>query len=443
MVAAEQFTSMRVQMREIFSHVLQEASIPGAFARHVQASRGVLRVGDDLYGLDDLSRIYAVSFGKAGHLMAKELRQQLGTMVNGVVCAPEPNEALVEGFRYFHGGHPYPNRESLKAADAVLKTLNVLSGTSLVIYLISGGGSAMVEKPLDEEVSLDDLIETHKVLVSSGAPIAEMNAIRKHLSAVKGGRLAQAASTHNARQLSIMISDVPDNALDSLASGPTMPDSSSVEDCYRIANEFGLVRQFPASVRELFERKLLAETPDKDDPLFYHSRWWPILSNMDAVKAAAIKATEFGFAVEIDNSCDEWDYQKAADHLLKRLRELRRGASRVCIISGGEVTVKLPQDAGKGGRNQQFALYCAGKITGENITVMSAGTDGIDGGSPAAGAVADGETMLRHSALGGGRGVHQALKAFDSFPVFEALGDAIVTGPTGNNVRDIRVLMAY
>ncbi len=443
MTSTATFTNLRTQAREIFAHTLQEASIPAAFARHVQANRGVLRVGEDLYGIDEMSRIYALAIGKAGHTMAKELRQQLGSTVSGVVCAPEPNEALVEGFRYFHGGHPEPTRESVKAADAILKTLHVMSGTSLVIYLISGGGAAMLEKPIDEEISLEDLSETYQVLVDSGAPIAEVNAIRKHLSAVKGGRLAQAAATHNAKQISIMVSDVPEGALDALASGPTMPDPSTVEDCYRIAKKYDFMEKFPASVRELFEHEALTETPDKDDPLFAYSRWWPILSNLDAVKAAASKASELGFAVEIDNRPDDWDYAKAADHLLKRLRELRQGASRVCIISGGEVTVAKPAKAGVGGRNQQFALYCASKITSENITVLSAGTDGVDGNSPATGAVVDGETTLRSSALGAGVTVHQALQGFNAYPLFEGLGDAIVTGPTGNNVRDLRVLMAY
>ncbi|MEO5936614.1 MAG: DUF4147 domain-containing protein [Terriglobales bacterium] len=447
MTSTATFTTLRAQAREIFSHALQEASIPAAFAKHVQASRGVLRVGEDLYGIDELSRIYAVAMGKAGHTMAKELRQQLGPMVSGVVCAPEPQEALVEGFRYYHGGHPEPNGESVKAADAILKTLHVLSGTSMVIYLISGGASAMVEKPIDDEISLDDLIETYRVLVDSEAPITEVNAIRKHLSAVKGGRMAQAAATHNAKQISILVSDVPEGALDALASGPTMPDPSTEEDCYRIAEEYGLIKKFPASVRELFERKLLMETPDKDDPLFYAARWWPILSNIEVVKAAAIKASAMGFAVEIDNTCDDWEYTQAADHLLARLRHLRKGASRVCLIAGGKLTVAKPASKGDaggvGGRNQQFALYCASKITSENITVLSAGTDGVDGNSPATGAVGDGETTLRHSALGTGQSIHQALKAFNAYPVFEALGDAIVTGPTGNNVRDLRVLLAY
>ena len=195
-----------------------------------------------------------------------------------------------------------------------------------MIFMISAGGSAMVEKPIDSDVSLDDLIATHKLLVDSGAPITQMNAIHKHVSAVKGGRLAKAVAARGAQQVTIIVSDAPENALDLVASGPTMPDSSTVEDCYRIAAQFGLRDKFPQSVRELFERRALEETPDKDDPLFHRSRWWPILSNTAALKAAAAKAAEAGFAVEIDNTCDDREYAAAADYLLERLRELRKGA---------------------------------------------------------------------------------------------------------------------
>jgi glycerate 2-kinase len=443
MASSTQFAAMRQCARDIFIHALQESSVSKALGRYVEASRGVLRIGDDLYGLDELSRIYAVSFGKAAHVMARHLREQLGTAVNGILSAPPSNEPMVEGLRYFHGSHPEPNGESLKAADAILKALGTMSSTSLVIYLISGGGSAMVEKPIDDEISLDELAQTHRLLVNTGAAIQEVNAIRKHLSAVKGGRMAQAAARNGAKQVSVMVSDVPDDALDALASGPTMPDSTEVDDCYRIAEKYNLVERFPASVRELFDRKALLETPDRDDPLFYHSRWWPILRNQDALSAAAAKASELGFAVEIDHQCDGWEYDRAAEHLLQRLRQLRGGASRVCLLSGGEVGIRLPENAGRGGRNQQFALYCAKQITSENITVLSAGTDGIDGNSPAAGAVADGETTLRHSALESGPSLSVALEGFDANPFFETLGDTIVTGPTGNNIRDVRVLLAY
>jgi hydroxypyruvate reductase len=166
-----------------------------------------------------------------------------------------------------------------------------------------------------------------------------------------------------------------------------------------------------------------------------------VLSNETAEKAAAAAASRQGFAVEIDHSCDDWDYARAADYLLDRLRAMRRGVSKACIISGGEVTVKVPANAGTGGRNQQFALYCAQKIAGENIAVLSAGTDGIDGTSPAAGAVADGTTLDR--AQKAGLDVSAHFNGFNSFPLFEKLGDSIQTGPTGNNVRDVRILMAY
>jgi glycerate 2-kinase len=431
--------SMRSAAREIFLDALAEAGIEKAFDRHVSYQRGVLRVCDDLYDLSSHSRVLCISFGKAGHRMAEILARQVGTTVEGIVVDPNPHPYQLPGYRYFAGGHPLPNAESVRGAEAILKSLGALGPQALVIYLISGGGSAALEKPVDDEISLADLIATYKALVNSGAPIADINAVRKHLSAVKGGRMARAAQ--GAQQVSIMVSDVPENALDSLSSGPTMPDSSTVDDCYRIAREYNLLPELPGSVRELFERRALEETPKKHDPAFARSRWWPVLSNDTAEKAAAAAASRDGFAVEIDHSCDDWDYARAADHLLGRLRTMRQGVSRACIISGGEITVKVPANAGLGGRNQHFALFCAQQIAGENIVVLSAGTDGIDGTSPAAGAVVDGTTLERAKKAGLDPGLHFA--EFNSFPLFERLGDAIQTGPTGNNVRDLRVLMAY
>jgi len=320
----------------------------------------------------------------------------------------------------------------------MLRMLDALPSTALVIFLISGGGSSIVEKPIDDEVSLDDLVATYRALVHSGAPIAEINAIRKHLSAVKGGRLAKAA--YPAQQVSLLVSDVPDNTPDALASGPTMPDSTTVEDCYRLDQKYLLAKQFPASTRELLERHALEETPKSDDPAFTRARWWPILSNQTVIEQASAAAERAGFFIHVDNSCDDWDYAKAADYLLGKVRELRQQFSPVCLISGGEVTVKVT-NGGMGGRNQQFALACAGKIAGENITVLSAGTDGIDGNSPAAGAIADGSTAER--AQGGGLNLKSALENFNAYPFFSALGNAIEIGPTGNNLRDLRLLLAY
>jgi hydroxypyruvate reductase len=438
-----QFRQMRDAACDIFRHALAEASIAKAFARHVHCERGVLRVCEDLYHLHAYSRVLVVSIGKAGHTMVEALTQQVGesfldTSLEGIVASSVEPSAQVRGFRYFRGGHPTPNAESIHAANAIRKALDAQTAASLVIFLISGGGSSIVEKPIDDEISLDDLIATYRALVHSGAAIAEINAIRKHLSAVKGGRLAQAAFP--AQQVSLLVSDVPDNTPDALASGPTMPDSTSAEDCYRIAEKHGLLPQLPHSTRELFERRALEETPKSDDHAFYRSRWWTILSNQTAVEQATAAAERAGFSVHVDNSCDDWDYERAAEYLLTRLHELRKKSERVCLISGGEVTVKVT-DGGIGGRNQQFALACAAKIAGENITILSAGTDGVDGNSPAAGAVVDGTTAER--AQSKGLNIRATLERFDAYPFFNALGDAVETGPTGNNLRDLRILLAY
>ena len=443
----QQFRRMRDSAREIFTTALKNASIESAFARNVHCTRRVLRIGDDLHDLDSYSRVFVVSIGKAAHTMASALEAQVGSssFEAGIVASSAESTTQVRGFRYFRGGHPTPNAESVRAASAILNSLNALDSTALAIFMISGGGSSIVEKPVDDDISLLDLAATYRVLVNSGAPIAEINAIRKHLSAVKGGRLAQAA--YPAQQVSILVSDVPDDTPDALASGPTMPDSTSIHDCERIAAKYNLVEQFPSSVADLFHQHGLDETPKSDDPAFVRARWWTVLSNKVAIDEAAIAATRAGFAVEVDNSCDDWPYDKAADHLLNRLRELRNKVSRVCLISGGEVTVTV-RNGGIGGRNQQFALACAEKISGEDVTVLSAGTDGIDGNSPAAGAVVDGSTLARANsdrvdAHGSAEAVRHALSSFNAYPFFEALGDALITGPTGNNLRDLRVLLAY
>jgi glycerate 2-kinase len=432
--------AMRQTAREIFRDALSEASIASAFARHVHCERGVLRICDDLYDLHSYARVLVISIGKAGHTMVEALAQQTGgSALEGIVATSVAPAKQIRGFRYFLGGHPMPNAESVRSASAILTALRGQTAASLVIFMLSGGGSSIAEKPIDDEVTLDDLIATYRALVHSGAPIAEINAIRKHLSAVKGGRLAQAAFP--AQQVSLLVSDVPDNTLDALASGPTMPDSTSVEDCYRIAEKHALLPQLPNSTRELFERRALEETPKSDDQAFTRSRSWTLLSNASAIEQAKIAAERAGFTVHIDNSCDDWDYARAADYLLQRLREIKeKDNGRVCLISGGEVTVKVT-DGGAGGRNQQFALACAAKIQDEPITVLSAGTDGIDGNSPAAGAVVDGTTIKR--AQSANLNAQKALAQFDAYPFFKSLGDAIETGPTGNNLRDLRILLAW
>jgi glycerate 2-kinase len=428
--------------RHIFDHALRESSVRAAFAGHVSCERGVLRTCEDLYDLNLYSRVFVISLGKAAHTMLMALHEQTGERFEGIVASPVAPEFQVRGFRYFQGGHPLPNADSIRAAEAMLKSVDTLSESCLAVFLISGGGSACAEKPIDDEISLEELIATYRALVHAGAPIGEINAIRKHLSRTKGGRLARAA--YPARQVSILISDVPDDTPDALASGPTMPDSTTVDDCYDIARKYGLIptsekhEAFPPNVAELFNRHALEETPKSDDPAFIHSRWWTVLSNSVMLNAAKAEAERQGFLVEIDNTCDDWDYQPAANHLLARLRDLRKQNDRVCLLSGGEVTVEV-ENGGTGGRNQQFALYCADKIAGETICVLSAGSDGIDGNSPAAGAIVDGTTLERAKARG--LDVESCLRRFNAFPLLEALGDSIRIGPTGNNLRDLRILL--
>lgn len=429
---------MRVIARHLFEHALKESSIDKAFRRHVACEHGVLRICEDLYDLNTYSRVFVVSLGKAAHTMLNSLEMQAGDRFEGIVASSVDPVSQTRGFRYFRGGHPLPNDESIRAAQSVLKSLDAQNQSSLVLYLISGGGSSMIEKPLDNDISLEDLVTTYQALVHSGAPIAEINSIRKHLSTVKGGKLARAA--YPAQQVSILVSDVPDNMPDALASGPTMPDSTTAADCYAIATKYEMLKLFPKSVRDLFERRALEETPKSDDPAFHRSRWWTVLSNASLLEAIKPEAERHNFLVEIDNSCDDWDYEKASDYLLGRVRELRKKSERVCLISGGEVTVKVT-NGGTGGRNQQFALDCAQKIMGENITVLSAGTDGIDGNSPAAGAVVDGTTTERAKMQGMDASAY--LTVFNAYPYFEKVGDAVMTGPTGNNLRDLRILLAY
>lgn len=435
----ELVAEMRRHARDIFDYALAECDISQAFAREIHYSQGILLCGDHRFDLESFAGVVVVSIGKAGHSMAEALSMIVQRPLTGIVSCPSAPATPVSGFEYFLGGHPLPNEDSLRAGKTILSLLRGLPANSLVLFLVSGGASAIAEQPIDPDLTMSDIIETYRTLVHSGAPIAEINAIRKHLSAIKGGRMAQAAPS--AVQMSLLVSDVPDHAVDALASGPTMPDPSTVADCYDIAKRYSMLQRFPERVRDIFERHELQETQKPGDPAFTNSQFATVLSNQTAVDAAERRATALGFEVEIDNRCDDWDYVDAADYLLGRLRELRQRSARVCLISGGEVTVQVGSKSGVGGRNQQFALYCAQRIEGKTISALSAGTDGIDGNSAAAGAAVDGTSMTRARRLA--LDAPAALEDFNANPLLEEIRDTIVIGPTGNNVRDLRVLLAY
>ncbi|MBI4444131.1 MAG: DUF4147 domain-containing protein [Acidobacteria bacterium] len=415
---------------------------PGRRLREMlRVRQDILEVASDSYSLKSFSEIRVVALGKAALEMAEATAAIFqGNPLRGIVAAPTLPPTPLAGFRHFAGGHPYPNEQSRQAADAVLDFLNGASSDQLVLFLISGGGSALLEKPLHPSVSLEDMRRFHEVLVTSGASIQEINILRKHVSAVKGGRLAERATP--ATQVTLYVSDVPEDVPTAVASGPTMPDESTLQDCLEIAARYGMLVRFPASIRVLLESGQLPETPKPGHPCFAKSRYHCLLSNGDAVEKLAALARSENVHVEVDSSCDEWDLQPAAVYLLMRLDQLRSGHSQVpvALVSGGELSCPVT-GAGVGGRNQAFVLDCVPKIAGQSVVVLSAGTDGIDGNSPAAGAIADGASAERARSLS--LDPQHYLRRSDSYRFFERLGDAIMTGPTGTNVRDVRILLAY
>ncbi len=415
--------------------------------RCVQLKDGALRVEGHSYGLDQYERLMLIAFGKAGETMTRAFLKQAESEAGrfeGIVVGLEGTRTEWPGFRVYAGGHPHPNEASVMAAGDILRSLGSLTERDLVVFLVSGGGSAMVEEFFQPGVLLETMAATHRALVESGAPIAAINAVRKHLSAVKGGRMAAAAAP--AEQVTIFVSDVPQGELDALASGPTLPDRSTKDDVYRIARKYGLAELLPGEVARIIAPSLLIETPKPGDGIFARSRWSVLLDSVSLEQAAAARAKELGWTVEIDNTCDDWSAERAAAYLLERLHELRHGQERVCLLSAGEVTVQVPAlAAGRGGRNQHFALLCSEilcsqRIAGSGMIVLSGGSDGVDGNSSAAGGVVDGTTVDRATAAG--YPVSAGLSAFDAYTVLERLGDTVVTGPTGNNLRDLRVLLA-
>ena len=264
--------------------------------------------------------------------------------------------------------------------------------------------------------------------------------MRKHLSATKGGRLAATAS--RAMKLTLGVSDVPDGHETALASGPTLPDPTTIADAEAVAEKYGILPKLPPSIRKIFERHELRESPKKNDPAFARSHFELLLGEHDLTHAAH-HATECCGCVSLcDFAADSWPIEKAADHLLSLLESQKKicGNRPAAIIADGEVSSPVTGD-GIGGRNSAFVLACVPKIAAKKITVLSAGTDGIDGNSPAAGAVADGETLARARAAG--LDPADFFRRSDAYSFFERLGDAIVTGPTGNNLRDLRILLAY
>jgi hydroxypyruvate reductase len=434
--------TVREDILDIFQYAFRTARVERAMQERVQFLGEVMEVDSHRYDLSRFDRCVVISMGKAAEPMAASFLAAGGaaaTLFEGILVAPDPVEAPSERFITFQAGHPSPNAASVEAAETILQLLSSLSDRDFVVFLVSGGGSSLVEQFLDPDTPLELIAATHKALVESAAPITAINTVRKHLSAVKGGRLAAAAAP--AEQLTIAVSDVPAGKLDALASGPTTPDNSTLNDVYAAVEQYGLLARLPAAVAAQVSSRLLEETPKRGDAIFARSRWVLLLDSTSLESTAGKRAAELGWQVVVDDTCDDWPAEEAAAYLVNRMRELRRLSGRVCLLSAGEVTVTIPQGAtGNGGRNQHFLLEAARRIAGEEMVVLSAGSDGVDGNSPAAGGVVDGTTVER--ALRAGSSVEDALQSFNSYPLLEKLGDAITTGPTGNNLRDLRIVLA-
>jgi glycerate 2-kinase len=429
---------------QIFRKTLAAIDIPSAMQRKLDRVSSQILVAGKRLDLRQFDRMHVVAIGKASVAMARGLAGTISPefRVGGIVVAPSPFALLPEGFELIVAGHPVPNEGSFAAGRAVLDSLSGLSERALVFFLLSGGGSSLVEWPLEPHITLEDMQALHHALVTCGASIDEINAVRKHLSAVKGGRLAIAAGP--ATKITLAITDVPDGKESALASGPTLPDPTTVAHAREVIRRYDLLLKLPPSIRTLFEHpEFIPETPKPSDPAFGQRRnAFEILLGRHDLFHAAHHASESMECITIcDNTTDDWHVAKAVDFLLAQLDALKKDnpSKSVAVIADGELSSPVTGD-GMGGRNQAFVLDAVRKIAGRKIAVLSAGTDGIDGSSPAAGAVADGTTFARGQSLGLDPGDY--FQRCDSYHFFRALGDAIETGPTGNNLRDLRVLLA-
>jgi glycerate 2-kinase len=464
---------------DIFKGALAACNIAAAFDRRLRFEGDTLHrlipdgSGPATINLGCYKRVYVIALGKAAGPMLETLLDRMPRRkgLRGICCSNQLPKSRNWRFRYFEGGHPLPNEASFAAARATLALLRKAKKDTLVFFLISGGGSAMFDLPLDPQITLEETIAFHNVLLGSGAPIGEINTLRKHFSAVKAGRLAMAAP--EAAKVSLLLPDVPLRSLDALSSGPTSPDHSTVKEARELLRRYNLNDKLPASVRKFFERDDLPESPGNkswrppffprnakseppaagrvtaaasmkgEDPAFRDSVFEILLSSHDLLESARALAQKAGYFVAVDNSCDDWDYADAARYLLELFHTLRAKHDKLCLISVGEVTVTLNRTPGAGGRNQQFVMACALELEqyqGQHLTVFSAGSDGIDGNTQSAGAIADPTTVGRAHTFG--FHLKSSLAAFDACPMFTALGDSVVTGPTGHNLRDMRLLIA-
>jgi glycerate-2-kinase len=397
------------------------------------------------YEQGKFNRLIVIGFGKAACPMAKAMEDSSLNLIGaGIVITKynHCNKYNFEKIKVFEAAHPVPDENGLKGTDAIIRLLKSADEYTLVVCLISGGGSALLISPY-EGVGLNDKQKITELLLKAGANIQELNTVRKHISRVKGGRLAEIV--YPARIISLILSDVIDDRLDVIASGPTSPDDTTFQDALSVLEKYNLTKIASSPIIDMIQKGmhgLISETPKKGNPIFKRVENIIIGSNTIALTAAKRKAKDLSFETDILSSevtgeakkIGKWLVQKAIE--TKNIKNTNRS---VCLISGGETTVTV-KGSGIGGRNMELALSFAIEIDGiDGITLLSAGTDGTDGPTDAAGAIVDGKTIKKAKSLG--LNPEAYLKNNDSYTFFKNTGELFITGPTGTNVMDIQIIL--
>lgn len=436
--------TLRRDAFSIFTAALRSADADAAIRRWVHRDNEMLDVAGHRYDLSQYRNLYVVGAGKASGQMAQAIEALLDERITaGAVAVKYGYQVATKRVKILEAAHPVPDRAGLEAATTVIGLVEKANENDLVICLISGGGSALLSYP-HEGLSLKDKQETTGLLLKCGATIQEINAVRKHISQVKGGGLARIA--YPATVVALILSDVVGDPIETIASGPTAPDPSTFADCVRILEHYELQEQVPRPVRELIEKGIrgeLPETPKEDDTIFANVTNVVVGNNHLATHAAKERARELGYHSCILSSFIEGEARNAAIFHVAIAKEVLNSGEPIsrpaCLVSGGETTVTV-RGKGVGGRNQEFALAAALEIDGtDGIVVLSAGTDGTDGPTDAAGGLVDGTTIRR--ARSQGLDALEYLQRNDSYPVLLATDDLLITGPTFTNVMDLRLVL--
>ena len=431
-------------LEAIFTAGLKAVDPEEAIRRHVQLTGDHLKVGDKIYPLAAFERIIVTGFGKGTAPMAKALEEILGDrLTEGWITVKYGHGLPLNKVRVMEAGHPIPDQAGLQATQFLLDRLKGCTEKDLVLCAFSGGGSALSPAPR-APLELDEKQQTTQLLLNCGATIFEINAMRKHLSLCKGGQLARIAFP--ATLVSLFLSDVVGDPLDVIASGPTVPDPSTFSDCIRIVERYGLWEKLPSAVLKLLQdgaQGLIADTPKAGDAVFKSGQNLVVGSNRAALLAAARKAKELGYNTLILSSFVQGEAREIARAFAAIGKEIAVSGHPIpppaCILAGGETTVTI-RGKGKGGRNQELALAAAQAMEGwPQMALLSAGTDGSDGPTDAAGAFVDGNTCL--DALRKGIDPEKYLMGNDSYHFFNQLDDLFMTGPTRTNVMDVICLL--